>query len=107
MLRQTWDHLFGFLAPEEDVRESPFFTLKPEPRPNQVTRLERIKFALDRHVRDAQQKALLEATSVQMIDLYNTLNAAHTRGDIDRAKSRAALNSLYQWLTQWADALGI
>lgn len=106
MIRQTWDHFFDRLAPDSEVRQSPFWTEKTGPRPDMVTREERFKFAVDRHVKDPQKQALLLAACKQMLDLYQQLNRAHERGEIDATKARHSLNSMYLWLVEWADALG-
>lgn len=107
MIRQTWDHFFEYLAPDAEVRKSSFWTEKQGDRPDMVTREERFRFAVDRHVKDPQSKALLLAACTQMLELYQELNRAHKRGEIDRTKARRSLNSMYSWLVQWADALGI
>jgi hypothetical protein len=107
MIRQTWDHLFDRLAPDSEVRETHFWTKKNGPKPEMVTREERFKFAVDRHVKDPQKAALLLAACKQMLDLYQELNRAHERGEIDKLKALRSLNTMYSWLIEWADALGI
>jgi hypothetical protein len=107
MLRQTWDHFFQILAPDEEVRNSEFWRRKDGPKPDQVEREERFRFAVARRVRDENKKALLSAACKQMLTLYGKLNGAHKRGEIDSISAKQALNSMYLWLTQWADALEI
>jgi hypothetical protein len=107
MIRQTWDHLFEILAPDEEVRQSEFWKQKDAPRQDQVTREERFRFAVTRRVADQNKKELLDAACRQMLDLYAELNRAHKRGEIDPIRARQSLNSMYSWLLQWADALGI
>ena len=107
MIRQTWDHLFNYLAPDAEVRKSPFWIQKDGPKPEMVTREERFNFAVDRHIKNPQDKGLLLAAWKQMKDLYQELNRAHERGELNRTKARQSLNSMYLWLIQWADALGI
>jgi hypothetical protein len=107
MIRQTWDHFFHSLAPDSEVRQSPFWTKKDGDKPDMVTREERIKFAVEHRVKDPQKKALLLTTSKQMLDLYQEFNRAHQRSDIDETTALRSLKSVYTWLTEWADALGI
>ena len=42
-----------------------------------------------------------------MLDLYQELNRAHERGEINKLKALRSLNTMYSWLIEWADALGI
>jgi hypothetical protein len=107
MIRQTWDHLFDKLAPDAEVRDSQFWKKKAGDKPDQVTRAERIEFAVDRHIKDPVRKNLLLTSSKQMCDIYQELNRAHERGEIDRNKAKRTLNAMYQWLIQWADGIGI
>jgi Predicted pPIWI-associating nuclease len=106
MIRQVWDHLFDKLAPDDEVRRSRFFTKKPSPQPDQVTRRERVQFAVDRHIPESKKQLILAATD-QMLVYYKIFNRVHERGDLDRHKLQAALKYVYDWLAQWADALGL
>jgi hypothetical protein len=107
MMRQTWDHLFAKLAPDAEVRASQFWTKKTGDKPDQITREERMNFAIDRHVKDSINKNLLLSSSKQMRDIYQELNKAHERGELNRDKARQTLNALYQWLFQLAEGIGI
>jgi hypothetical protein len=107
MLRQTWDHFFDRLAPDEDVRSSPFFTKKPGDKPNLVHREERLRYALNTQVKEENKRALLAAESKQMLALYQNLNRAHERGEVNVLKARQSLNSMFAYLEAWANALGI
>lgn len=105
MVRQTWDHFFDCLAPDQKVRQSSFWVKKDGDKADMVTREERFKYAVEFHVKDDGTKKLLLVGCEQMLDLYQELNRAHKRGEIDRIKARRSLNSMYTWLAQWADAL--
>jgi Predicted pPIWI-associating nuclease len=107
MIRQTWDQLFAKLAPDAEVRASPFWTKKSSNKPDQVTREERIRFTIDRHVKDPVNKELLISTSKQMSDIYQELNRAHDRGELNRDKARQTLNAVHHWLFQLAEGIGI
>ena len=107
MLRQTWDHFFQILSPDDEVRKSEFWKPKAEPKPDQVEREERFRFAVARHVKDEKKRDLLNAACKQMLTLYGKLNGAHKRGEVDPIPAKQALNAMYLWLNQWADALEI
>lgn len=107
MIRQTWDHLFDNLAPDADVRKSPHWTPKDGNNKDRVTREERIKYVVDRHVTDPQRKSLLLASCNQMRDLYQKLNCAHNRSAMNAEKATCTLHAMYAWLQQWADALNL
>ena len=82
MIRQTWDHFFQILAPDETVRKSEFWKEKEGPRPDLVTREERFRFAVARCIKDPNKQSMLNAACKQMLDLYGELNRAHERGEI-------------------------
>jgi hypothetical protein len=105
MLRQTWDHLFDKLAPDDEVRTSEFWTQPSEGKKDLVTREQRIQYAAANHVTNPETRNVLLASSRLMLDMYQRLNAAHTRDEIDRDKARRTLRSIYAWLEQWAEAL--
>ncbi|HVU23469.1 MAG TPA: hypothetical protein VHE13_05035 [Opitutus sp.] len=105
MMRQTWDYFFGSLAPDQQVKKSEFFAPKQGPRPDVVSRDERIRYALDRHIRREHDRARLFASAKHALNLYDELNRAHTRGELDRAKAVTSLHALNDWLVLWVDAL--
>lgn len=105
MMRQTWDHLFFYLAPDVDVRASEFFSEKGGEKPEQITREERIRFAIAKKVKKPGDQTRLLAGTKQMLELYQELNRAHVRREMDREEAVSSLHSLQDWLVQWADAL--
>jgi len=107
LMRQAFDHLFGCLAPDDDVRNSKYWYPKRRDKANQVDRAERIKYAAHTHIKDANRANTLAASAKQMVDLYRALNAAHTRGELNRKKARDALLAMRHMLEDWADALGL
>jgi hypothetical protein len=107
LMRQTFDHLFGRLAPDDDVRNSKYWHPKKRDKANQVDRRERIKYAAHTHIKDPNRANTLAASAKQMLDLYYALNAAHTRGELNRKKAREALLAMRHMLEDWADALGL
>lgn len=105
--RQTFDHFFGKLAPDDDVRASPYWKRKDGLNPNQVTRAERIRYAINNRVTDEGTRRLLEASTKHGIDTYQLLNQAHERGALDSDKARKAVAAMCHYLEQWADAIGL
>lgn len=109
MTRQVWDHFFDRLSPKDDeVRKSKHWKLKEgKDKPDAVSRAERVKCAIDKHVTDAVQHGLLHGAADSMCDTYNDLNTAHARAELNAVKARSAVAVLYRWLLQWADALNL
>ncbi|MCL4486846.1 MAG: hypothetical protein M1570_01790 [Chloroflexi bacterium] len=108
LIRQAFDQLFEKLAPDDDVRYSPYWTPTTDKgKENQVWREERIRYAAAKHVKDSVRANTLVASVKHMIDVYQGLNRAHVRGELDRDKSRQALAEMRTILEDWANALEI
>jgi hypothetical protein len=107
MARQTWDHFFDKLAPKVEVRASKYWSQIDQKDPDLVTRTQRIKYAAYTHVKDETKRDMILASSKQMRLLYDELQKAHDRGELDRPKALRDLTTIYGWLVQWADALGL
>ncbi len=104
-LRQVFDHYFSILAPDVAVRNSEFFTPKESGDKNSITRLERIHFAANTHIKDIQQRNTLIGLSKHMLDVYKLLNKAHKKGDLDSGKAREALREMLILIRDWVNAL--
>lgn len=107
MLRQAYDHFFGLLAPDDEVRASDFWEEKEEPNTSLVTREERIQFAAHTHVRDEATANRLAASADHMTNVYRSMNRAHERGEIDADKARTALTEMQTIIESWAEALDL
>ncbi len=108
LIRQAFDHFFEKLAPDDDVRRSPCWAKKTEPgKERQVWREERIKYSVAVHVKDTVRANTLIASTQHMLDVYQGLNRAHERDELDRDKARGALAEMRSILENWADAIGI
>jgi len=106
LIRQAFDHFFEKLAPDGDVRRSSYWTRKTEPgKEDQVWREERIKYALAVRVKDTVRANTLAASTKHMLDVYQGLNRAHERGELDKEKARWALEEMRSILENWADAV--
>ncbi len=104
--RQFFDHLFDKLAPDDKVRNSPFFQKKKGEKPDQVTRIERIRYAAFTHVKDPSQARLLSGQAEQVNKIYSELNKLHKRGPLNLQQSRHAAETMKNHMLQWAIALG-
>jgi hypothetical protein len=107
LIRQSFDHLFGKLAPDDEVRKSPFWTLKDGKEPEQVWREERVQYAASTHIKDKARSETISASSRHMLNVYQALNRAHERKNINRAKARKALEEMRTFLEDWANAVGL
>lgn len=107
LIRQSFDHLFGKLAPDNEVRNSPFWALKEGDKPEQIWRAERVRYAAFTHIKDRARSETLMASSNHMLSVYKALNRAHEQKNIDRVKARKALEEMRTFLEDWANAVGI
>jgi hypothetical protein len=97
-MRQTYDHFFSILAPDNEVRKSSFWTIKEGDKPMQITRRERITYAANRHVDDETIRDLLVVNADTILSVYDSLNLAHKRGKFQ-------LIRLTRPLRKWIDLL--
>lgn len=104
-MRQLYDHLFGVLAPDAEVRQSRFFAIKSGEKPNQVSRAERLQFAASKHVSDGALATLLVDNADQVIKTYNRLNMLHVRQELDALAVEQALTAMQAVIRQWVDAI--
>lgn len=108
LARQLFDHFFDIVAPDPEVRSSKFWRPKAideSKDSNAVWKNEKLNFAAFYRVKDQYRRQTLEAMSRQMIDLYNLLNKAHTRGPILEAQASHAVESMIRLLQQWIDSI--
>jgi hypothetical protein len=105
LVRQAFDHLFQVLAPDDQVRNSPFWEEKGGDDPNQVTRRERIQFAAYTRIKDKNRAKIMAVSAKHMLDVYNALNSAHERGELDESKTDRALSEMTSIIEEWAQAL--
>jgi hypothetical protein len=105
MFRQVFDHFFGVLAPDANVRASEFWHKKGEPDPEKVERMERIEYAASVHIkREATAKRLI-ASGKHVLKVYKALNKAHKRGTLDQSAARNALKEMQSIIEDWVEAL--
>lgn len=105
LMRHTFDHFFEILAPDDRVRKSVHWQRKTGDKPDQIHRRERIEYAANTHVRDPLRAETLAKSAANMLDIYDTLQAFHTRGPMDEISSRNALSAMNNFFKEWVDAL--
>jgi hypothetical protein len=91
----------------KEVRKSPYWQQKEKKSRDKVWRDERIKFAANKHVKDKARRSTLLASSKHMLDVYQALNRAHERGDLNQVKARQALTEMLIFLEDWANSIGL
>ena len=101
LLRQTFDHFFSALAPDESVRDSKFFRPKSGERPDLVTRHERLMYAAHTHIANPGRRSSIIASFRHMLDIYDALSSAHKRDSLNKEQSVAALGEMLALLQDW------
>jgi len=107
LMRQTYDHLFHVLAPDDEVRLSEYWQEKSGSDPKKVHRTERIQYAAFTHIKDESLARTFESAANQMTNIYDQLNRAHQRGEIDEEKATRALVAMSQLLEDWIEAIDL
>jgi hypothetical protein len=105
LIRQTFDHFFGTLAPDDAVRSSKFFRPKIDKDKDNVTRHERLMYAAHTHIENNSRRKALIASFRHMLDVYEGLNRAHTRGTLNPEQTRVALREMLVLLQEWIRAI--
>lgn len=100
-IRQVFDHFFSILAPDDQVRESRYWSPKEGNKPNQVTRDERLRYAAHAHALTPILARTLLGSSRHMLSVHDALNYAHKRGELDVNKARASIREMNTLLRQW------
>lgn len=104
-MRQVKDHFFGLLAPEDKVRTSIHWSRKSGDKPEMVHRAERWKFAADRWLLDPQLRNVFVESVKEIDQAYETLNQAHKRGALDRARAEETFRSADAVVRRWIDGI--
>lgn len=106
LMRQLFDHLFGKLSPDDEVRKSPYWIKKiGEDNPNLVTRKERVLFAANTHISNSDKRETLSTQAQHVVDVYKTLNMAHKREKLDHDEAKDVLREMFAIVGDWVDAL--
>jgi predicted pPIWI-associating nuclease len=107
LIRQTFDHFFAALAPDDAVRSSTFFKPKADKNKNAVVRHERLMYAAHTHIGNNSRRKALIASFRHMLDVYEGLNRAHTRGNMNLEQARVALREMLVLLQEWIRAIDL
>jgi hypothetical protein len=103
-MRQVYDHLLEKLAPDDEVRQSAFWSEKPGDEPSAVHRQERLHFAANRCISDDERRtALLESVN-ETLRAYARLQEAHKRGSLSVKNASEAFMASDSLLRRWIDA---
>ncbi|MDO8413305.1 MAG: hypothetical protein Q7S51_05895 [Gallionellaceae bacterium] len=105
LMRQLYDHFFSILAPDEDVRNSKYFTKKEGEKPLQIHRKERLLFAASVRIQDKDIAELLQGEVNDVLDNYSRLNRLHDRSALDASATKSILRSMQAVIEQWVDAV--
>lgn len=110
LMRQTWDHFFSALAPEDQVRASATFLgrklIEDETsEKRKVTRNDRVIFALEAKRTGDSRWSIVAASADEMIRHYRTLNRFHAREPIKPQVMRAAIVAIASWIQEWTELL--
>lgn len=104
-MRQSYDHLFRVLAPDDAVRDSPYFSTKQDGDPNQVHRDERLLFAANKFIADPLKRSAIEAGVTGALANYRRLNSLHGTKPLDAELVRQALCAMQAVIEEWVDVL--
>ncbi len=108
LARQLFDHLFDVLAPDDDVRNSKYWHEKTEKESkdkNAIWRIEKIAYSAFEKVSNPLRAETLYSASIQTLEVYKLLNAAHTRGALKEAESSQAVQSMIRITQEWVDSI--
>jgi hypothetical protein len=104
-MRQTLDHFFAKLAPDDDVRASPYWKPKYGPDPYQITRRERMTYAAHTHIKDlTRAKTIIDSIDV-VLEAYQFLHQLHKRGALSEKQANRALKTTKAFIESWTEAL--
>ena len=105
-MRQTFDHFFEKLAPDDVVRKSKYWKPKPkEKNPDLVTRRERILYAINTHVKTPSRATSLMQEMKVIIDAYKALNSLHKRGAVNINSAKKALFTVKHYIEEFANEI--
>jgi hypothetical protein len=105
-IRQTFDHFFSTLAPDEEVMKSKFWKREKNDKGQEiVTRKERIQYAIATHIKNPYKAKSLEGSLNVIISSYRVLNSFHERGRINARSAKQALFTVKHFLESFAEAI--
>jgi hypothetical protein len=103
-MRQVYDHIFEKLAPDDDVRQSVFWSVKGGDKPNAVYGQERLQFAAHPCISDEERRTALLESVKETLCSYDRLQEAHKRGALSIENASEAFAASDSLLRRWIDA---
>ena len=103
-IRQTFDHFFQILSPDDEVRNSEFWIKK---NGNKPYRRERLLFAANKHIKDTNKREYIVSNTELTLETYRLLNQAHKRGKLNRDSAKKTLYAMDKIIHDWIDAIEI
>jgi hypothetical protein len=104
-MRQTFDHFFESLAPNDQVRTSPHWTPKEGDKRDSIHRSERLSFAAHRFINDKTTRETFVEAGKEQLRNYERLNQAHGRGELSQEKASEAFKATDQIIKSWLEAI--
>jgi len=107
LMRQTFDHFFNTLAPDDKVRASQYWGPKKGDEPYQIHRVERIEYSAFTYIKEKSLAVTYAASAKQLNQAYDLLNKAHKRGELDPEKDTNALLTISKSIEDWLDVIDL
>ena len=107
-MRQVFDHFLDKLAPDSDVMSQTDFVPDRELKQKDgkgVTRRHRIEFLAKAKIKDEGSSFLVLQSTQNFLDVYDELNQAHVRGELNEDKGKNAVYAGSALLATWLKAL--
>jgi len=106
-MRQTLDHFFGYLAPDDAVRNSSYWKPKAGEDMLLITRRERITYATHTYIKEPKRaKTLLNSIDV-VLEAYQFLHHLHQRGALSEKQANKALRITKTFIETWVEAMDL
>ncbi|NLG97117.1 MAG: hypothetical protein GX491_07130 [Chloroflexi bacterium] len=101
--RQTFDHFFDRLAPDDEVKKTEAWRIRFEKTgDDKVTREDRVNYAIQAHVKNPQRQTTLINSVDNVIKSYKVLNKLHTRGQINNESCKQAIFVVKKFIEDFA-----
>jgi hypothetical protein len=103
-MRQVYDHLLEKLSPDDEVRQSEFWSKKGEGKSDAIHRHERLRFAAHRCISNLDKRMVLLESVKETLKSYERLQEAHKRGTLSIENASEVFAACDSLLRRWIDA---
>lgn len=110
LMRQVFDHLLEKLAPNGEVssqldfiRDEKLFARDGKG----ITKAHRVQFAANNRIKDPIKRKLVVDSTQNFLDIYQELNMAHGRKDLNVDSARNAVFAASKLIAEWLQALDL